>query len=397
MGRYRLSPLARLGGLTSWLLLAATSSLPGCAGAMNAMPALPGSAAADEVEDDQARKAHFEEAAQTYYDGARYEQAVMQWRKVLAIEPDRPKANWGLAKSLAMIGTPPSLRESEMIFEKIKDWDWTHPTLGDRRFEVLKDFAEVYSQLADYYDRDIRILDDKLQQSDPIETARLREQKQTQVAARNALLSKAIPLYQEVLALNPGNPYAIAGLAKCHLMVGHDQRGLMFARQYLQLTQTSQVGWQAQYEALEKERQREATQEQRDYFKGKIRTAREKELKMHLLIASVLMKIRDYPSAIKEYDDVLKLDPARPAAYVERGQAYGKMGNYKQAVSDLEEYLKITDPVKQRNARLQAAELLEDYRLKQAEQRAPALGNPTGPGYPPPPPPPTPLGAPNQR
>ena len=103
---------------------------------------------------------------------------------------------------------------------------------------MLKDFAEVYSQLADYYDRDIRILDDKLQQTDPIETERLRQQKQTQIAARNDLLSKAIPLYEEVLTLNPDNPYAIAGLAKSHLLVGHDQRGLMFARQYLKLTQT---------------------------------------------------------------------------------------------------------------------------------------------------------------
>jgi len=369
MGRPRLSRLARLGGLPTWALLAASSPLLGCAGAMNAMPALPGSSAAEEVEDDQARKAHYEEAAQTYYDGARYEQAVMQWRKVLAIEPDRPKANWGLAKSLAMIGTPQSLRESEFLFLKIKDWDWSHPTLGNRRFEVLKDFAEVYSQLADYYDRDIRILDDKLGQADPIETERLRQQKQTQIAARNDLLSKAIPLYEEVLTLNPDNPYAIAGLAKSHLLVGHDQRGLMFARQYLKLTQTSQIGWEAQYQDLEKERQREATQEQRDYFKGKIRTAREKELKMHLLIASVLMKTKDYPGAIKEYDDVLKLDPARPAAYVERGQAYGRMGDYKKAVADLEEYLKITDPVKQRNARLQAAELLEDFRLKQAQQK----------------------------
>lgn len=112
MGRPRPSRLARLGIPPAWLLLAASApGLGGCAQAMGAMPALPGSAAAEEVEDDQARKAHFEEAAQTYYDGGRYEQAVMQWRKVLAIEPDRPKANWGLAKSLAMVGTPQSLRE----------------------------------------------------------------------------------------------------------------------------------------------------------------------------------------------------------------------------------------------------------------------------------------------
>ena len=157
--RARPSFLVRAGLATA--AVAGLGALPGCIGLTELDQQIE---KGQEKEDDKARLAHFEDAAQTYYDGGKYAQAIVQWRRVLELEPDRPKANWGLAKSLAMTGSPANLREAEQIFLKIKDWDWTHPTLGDRRHEVLKDFAEVYVQLADYYDRDVRSLQEKLEQ-----------------------------------------------------------------------------------------------------------------------------------------------------------------------------------------------------------------------------------------
>ena len=347
----------------------------------------------NEPEDDNARKAHFEEAAQTYYDGGKYEQSAGQWRKVLTIEPERPKANWGLAKSLAMTGTVQALRESEQIFNKIDTWDWSHPTLGDRRHEVLKDHAEVYLQIADYYDRDVAVLESAL--DDPrADVPSIRRHMQEQIAKRNELLSKAIPIYERVLELSPNNPLAIAGLAKAHLTVGNNQRGIDFSRRYMAITKTSQDGWKRELKALEDERGRTATDEQREYYRAKIRSAREKEIKMHLLLASVLMRTHDYRGSVAEYDTVLEMDPVRPAARVERAQALAASGDYKRAIADLEEYLKITDPVKQRGARLKAAGLLEKYRLAAlaAPAPAPAVAAPSEPGRSSLPPlPPTPI------
>src|SRR5436190_13590342 len=139
-----LPTVLRRAGSTLTLALMATVST----GCMGQLPPIPGQEARDQAEDDQARKAHFEEAAQTYYDGGKYAQSVVQWRRVLELEPERQKALWGLAKSLEMVGTPPALRESIQIFEKIVDLDWTSPTMGDRKHELMKDFAEAYSQLA---------------------------------------------------------------------------------------------------------------------------------------------------------------------------------------------------------------------------------------------------------
>jgi tetratricopeptide (TPR) repeat protein len=314
----------------------------------------------EKVADEAAMRAHYEESAQTYYEGGNWKAAERQWKKVLAIDPEDSKANWGLAMSLARQGDPGSLRAAEQVFLKIVDRDWNHPTLGDRSHEVRKDFAEVYLALADYYDRDVRALEERRKErpDDPL----IGHQIQTQVAARNDLLRKAMPLYDRVLAQSPDNPYALPGLAKAHLMVGDDARGLALARAYIDISRKSQEGWQGKLDALQRENQI-VPDDTREYFKGQIRGAREKELRMHLLVATVLMRNEDYAGAIGEYDRILQIDPARPAAYVERAQAHAGRKDYRKAIADVHEYLKITDPVRHRPGRIAAADLLDRYRV----------------------------------
>jgi tetratricopeptide (TPR) repeat protein len=328
----------------------------------------------EKEEDEGARQAHYEEAAQTFYDGGKYRAAEEQWRKVLASEPESPKANWGLAMSLARQGDAGSLRASEQIFQKIVQWNWQHPTLGDRRHEVLKDFAEVYLELADLYDADVRLLEERRrEQGDTAALAvdpDLGRKIQTQVAARNALLRKATPLFEQVLAQSPDNPYALAGLAKAHLLVGDHLAGLGYARRYVDLSRRSQEGWQEKLDQIEKENQ-VLTADQREWFKGKIRGATEKELRMHLLMATVLMRREDYAGAIVEYDRILEIDPARPVAYVERAQARAGAKDYRAAVKDVQEYLKITDPIRHRGGRIAAADLLDRYRALADARTAP--------------------------
>ena len=319
-----------------------------------------------EKEDTEARRKHHEESAMTYYDGGRYEQAAAQWRKVLEITPDDKRAKWGLAKALAQTGTVANLRVAESIFLQIIDLDWTHPTRGNIKFELERDLAQIYVDLADYYDRDAHALEEHLDKSrDPV----VLRQMQDQIAKRDELLQRAMPLYERVLAQSPENPYALTGLAKANLIIGDPDRGLTYARRYIALSRESQVLRQKQFEEFEKARGRDTTPEQREFLKGKIRTAREKELGMRLLVASVLMRKKDAIGAVKEYDTILEMDPARPAAYVERAQAYALMGDYKKAMSDIEKYLKITDPVKHHEARIKAADLLDTYRVEANRQR----------------------------
>jgi Tfp pilus assembly protein PilF len=352
--------------LPACLLAAAGLLLPACTAAEMAPEPT-------EKQDDAARLAHYEESAQTYYDGARYEQAAAQWRKVLELQPNHQKARWGLAKSLANTGTAPNLREAEQIFAEIVNLDWSHPTRGDIRFEVLRDFGQVYLDLADLYDKDVRSLEAQID-ARAVPEAKGRAEIERETRMRDDLLSKAIPLFEQVLERSRENPYALAGLAKSHLLVGDPMRGVSYARRYVALSEESQRGWEAELKQYEEDlgkARSKITDNMRKLYREKIRGAREKEIGMRLLIAAVLMRTGDPAGAEVEFDRVLALDPARPAAYLERAQARAAAGRFRPAMLDLEKYLQVTDPVKQHESRIKAAGLLETYRLSAAKASTP--------------------------
>jgi tetratricopeptide (TPR) repeat protein len=316
----------------------------------------------DKKIDDATRKAHYTESAQTFYDGGRYDQAAGQWRRVLELEPGNQKAKWGLAKSYAMIGTPQALREAEKGFLELLPLPFVHPTRGDIKFELERDLAEVYLGLAEWHDRaraaNQRKLDDPKAPRDSGLDRAVIEQR----AKRDDYLRKALPLYDSVLVKSPENPYALAGLSKAHLTLGDDRTGIEYAKRYIALSHRNQEEWNAELRKLEKTMGK-ATDMERDFFLGKIRGAKDKEVGMRLLVGSVMIRDARYLEAVEQYTEVLRLDAARPAAYAERGQAYAMAGQYRRAVRDLEEYMKITDPVKHNEARVSAFELLEKYRV----------------------------------
>ena len=152
-------------------------------------------------------------------------------------------------------------------------------------------------------------------------------------------------------------------------------------------------------DAYEKAAKGQMQDEQKRQFIQKIMGAREKEKKTWLMLASVHMRRMEFAQAVNAYTRVVKLDSTVPAAYVERAQAYGALAQYKLAIKDLNEYLKITDPQMHRSQRLSAVELLDRYQTARARQLQPArepgrhagassqyppTAPPAAPAYPPP-------------
>ncbi len=325
----------------------------GCQGMMGAQ---------DEKKDAEARQSYYEQSAKTYYDGQRFDQSAIMWGKVLEERPDDQWAKFGQAKALHMAGKPAQLRQAEKILTEIMDLDWTHPTRGNVKFELQTTLASVYSDLADFYDRDVRMLEARLAKDPNADTRTLQCQIDTQKQKRNCLLQQSIPVWGQVLACSPDNPYALAGMAKAHLLAGTEEAGVRYAIRYLELSRQSQVQWRQKMCQWEKTAGKSVTEVQRAFFLEKIHGAREKEIGMRLLLASVYMRRETYQMAIQQYDEIMAMDPSIPATYVERAQAYAGMRMYAQAVKDLQEYLKITDPQTQRQARVNAADLLDRYK-----------------------------------
>ena len=185
---------------------------------------------------------------------------------------------------------------------------------------------------------------------------------------RDNLLHKSAPLWREVLETSPDNPYALAGLSKAYILTGNEQAGIHYADRYIALSRKSQEQWRQRLREWEDMRKGDVTSEQRAFYLEKIHGAREKEKGMLMLLGSVHMRREEFLQAIDRYDEVLDLDPAHVAALVERAQAYAAVSRYDQAVKDLEQYLKLTDARKHREARISAAELLDRYRQILARQ-----------------------------
>ena len=347
-------------------LLAGATLLGGC---QSDGLGLPGE---EEAKDKETRLEYYETAALTYYDGGSYDRAEQMAERWLKESPGDKKALRVLARSKLNQGTPTKLREAERILVKLVDLDWTHPTRGNIRWEVQSDLAQVYTDLADLYHREIVELEGELRggmAADPNGTeARLAKQR----GQRDSLLGNAMNLWQQVLAANPNNPYALSAMAKGHLQMGNDDAGLYYAEQYLRLSESSQAGWRRQMENYEKIAQKQDTTldtQQREFFVSRIQGAREKTKAMHLLVGSVHMRRQDYARAVEHYTAVIRMDPGIPAAYIERAQAYAAMGQFSLALDDIEQYLEMTDPQVHRVERLKAMELLEAYRAALAGGR----------------------------
>lgn len=351
----------------------------------------------EEEQDDAARQEYFETAAVTYYDGARYDLAEIQFRKVLAIDPSNKKAKRGLAKSLWMIASEgrisrdqraTKLREAQVLLEEVVPLEWPNPTgQGSRRYEVQTDLAHVYADLGDLYDRDVRDLRRAMKTDPNADERTLMAKSREQVQKRNELLGQAIPLYETVLKASPDNAYALAGLAKCHLQMGNDETGIYFANQYLLLSQKSQRGWKKQLDDYAEGvgGMAKVTSQVRKTYVDKIHGARDKEKRMHLMLASVHMRRMEFGQAAQRYTSVIKIDSTVPAAYLERAQAYAALGEHRRAIADLEEYLKITDPAMHRQQRMNAVELLDRYQTAMARSSAPtrrAVPRPVAPSRP---------------
>ena len=183
-------------------LLAGMLLLAGCQAAANCIPTelMPDK---ESKKDAQARIDYYKNAAKQYYEGGSYQQSVAMWDKYLAEFPDDQWAKFGLAKALQMIGTVPTLRRAEAVLKPIMDLQWQHPTRGDIKFEVQSTLAITYSQLADFYDRDIREIDEKLRKDVNADTQSLQEWHDRQVQMRNNLLHQSIPLYSRLLPKPP--------------------------------------------------------------------------------------------------------------------------------------------------------------------------------------------------
>ena len=340
----------------------------------------------DEEEDSVARGDYYETSALTYYEGGRYAEAVRMWDRVLEANPNHKKAQWGKARALMGLGDFRSLHAAIPLLETVIQKGYSHTEWGDRTFEVQRDLGNVYSEIADHYERQIVYGNDRLENDPNADVRDIQDKIDQLTIARNDALRKAIPLYErannssrELREDGQENLFALAGLAKAHIQLGNDEVGVQYGERYIAQARTSMHRWRDQMVSWEEQvGPQNFTADQRKVFVDKIFGKRESIVRMQLMLGAVHMKRRQFGSAAAAYSEVIDLDGSIPAAYVERAQAFAMLGQYGRAVEDVEEYLMITDPVSHREDRIKAGELLDRYNRVLAQ--GPTAARPGGAG-----------------
>ena len=250
----------------------------------------------------------------------------------------------------------------------ILDLDWTHPEIGDRGHEVKAHAGDgLPGPRRPLRPRRAHAPGPPAGDRGGAEARRrratraeMRQNIQTQIAKRNELLAKAIPLWETRHQGAARPPLRARGLGQgLPDARQRRRRASTTARQYIMVVRASQYEKRKAQEGVGGAAgQAGHLGAARGLRAAKSRSARQRAEGPPPPRLRCTCAARSTRSRSRSTARSWRSTPPRPAALVERAQAQAKLGKFPLAVKDLEDYLKLTDPQRQRAARTRAAELL---------------------------------------
>ncbi|MBI1852660.1 MAG: tetratricopeptide repeat protein [Planctomycetes bacterium] len=285
-----------------------------------------------------------------YYDSGKYAQAEQQFRKAVAIDEGDIDANLGLAWSLLYQNSVPKLEEAEkqMIVAR---------GLDDEDFRVHYGLGNVYYAKGRLCQQQLDIWKLRAPLADPG-----RDPIKEKTDERDRYLEEAVANYHRALELNKDYPYALSGLGQIAALRGDNEAALRFLFTYLDKAEETRRFY-------EEYKLRVEDPESLDRVTRKIQGNEKKESDVRTLVADLLYKKGEYEGALTQLNRVLEIQPESAQAYLNRGQCYANLGDYRQAAVDVETFLKKATKLGDSTVE-DAHRLLGEYRSKATESGA---------------------------
>jgi Tfp pilus assembly protein PilF len=285
-----------------------------------------------------------------YYDAGKYVQAEQQFRKALEIDEDDVDANLGLAWALLYENTVPKLDEAEKQMLLARDLD-------DEDFRVYYGLGNVDYAKARMCQRQLDFWKTQppvvQQGADPV---------RDKTSERDLLLEAATKNYRHALELNRDYPYALSGLGQIAALRGDRDEALQFFYKYLDTVEERRRFY-------EERKTRVQNPSGLDVVQRGIESEEKKEADVRILVAALLFDKEDFEGALTQLNRVLEIKPDSAREYLNRGQCYAKLGDFRQASIDVETFLKKAGKVSDTTLE-DAHRLLEEYRSKTADSEA---------------------------
>lgn len=297
--------------------------------------------------EDRDRLALFQANASLYYEGKRYDQALVEVEKGLEIDPYdyRLLSTAGWCWLFKAEGSEELLLRSEQYFDDL----YASRSPEDHGPPVLLGYALCKQRLGVIHDRRARQLTAEAQGIALDEAAKVvREARATEHAGKaRAYLASATKGFEALVEREETLRFAYKGLMEISVLEGDYQNAVYYGDLCLQridrvksnllrIIETTQLA------AYEREKRAE-----RDELIAQ-------ELRVRSALAEMHFRQENYRGAVEHLDMLLVWDPSRDTDYYNRGRAYEALGEHERARSDYDKFLQVTE-LPMNNERVQHA------------------------------------------
>jgi len=299
-------------------------------------------------EDEELKLGLYVQQAKAFMASSRYTSAQQQAEKALSIDPDHFTANLILGWSLLQQRNPGKLVQARKVFNKLLDdgsVDFrTHLGLGLVRYQQgLSELArsdQLERWMTNRPAREIAARESGISVPNDEELQILITRAK---ASSKEALDAAVTELQTVLELNDRYPQALLTLGQINLLRKEDDKALKHFESYIELAEKTRSVTLDEDAWLSGSLTKPEEDLVRSTLEQKVRSNVNKEVTVRLAVAFIYFRNQDYPAALSHLDRAIELDPETILAYLNRGECHGKLGNYAEAVKDLQTFVKKSD------------------------------------------------------
>ena len=206
---------------------------------------------------------------------------------------------------------------------------------GDENENTALGLAITCERLGKAYDDVARALQSG--EREPAEGADREESAQELSTKARRYWKEGIQLCEKILATGEGNTNAMNAMQRILALNGDYELSLEWSARLLERTQAELTTWRAMLQ------EKDLQESEEKLFRKNERIALELQRDTHIFAATLLFRLQRYDEALVHLDRLVADSPDMPQAYSLRGQMRARIGQYEQAIQDLDRYLALSD------------------------------------------------------
>jgi tetratricopeptide (TPR) repeat protein len=165
-----------------------------------------------------------------------------------------------------------------------------------------------------------------------------RERSARELSARaHRYWQESIRICEDILETGEGNTNAMNALQRVLALTGEYERSLEWSERILARTSDELVSWRRMLQ------EKDLQESEERLFRKNERAALDLQTDTHIFAATLLFKLQRYEEALAHLDRLVADAPEMPQAYSMRGQMRARLGQYQEAIQDLDRYLALSD------------------------------------------------------